>query len=218
MIAQAISPLRFLLAASLLVGAGVFLHSRAQSESLPSRQDLDEFPLRFGDWEGRDLFISPEVRKVLGEGEFLQRIYRRPPEGVGINLFMAFFPTQRTGSTIHSPQNCLPGAGWTPIDSGQLRLSGPGGGELVVNRYILARGLERLLVLYWYQSHGRVEWSEYWAKIYLVADSVRMNRSDGALVRIITPLGPEEGLASGEKRAAGFAASILPLLNHYIPL
>ena len=209
--------LRFLLAVVLLAGAGLFLHARKQPEDLPRRKDLLSFPVQIGDWVGRDVPLLADVRNVLGEGEFLVRIYRRPSEEPHIDFFLAYFPTQRTGSTIHSPQNCLPGAGWVPIESSHMQLTRPDGEAIAVNRYVIARGLDRALVLYWYQAHRRVVASEYWAKFYLVADAIRLNRSDGALVRIVTPLARYESLMGGQQRAVKFAQQILPLLDGYIP-
>ena len=201
----------------LLAGAGLFLHSRSQPELLPPRDPLASFPSRLGDWQGRDLALSPNVREVLGEGDFLVRVYGRGPDEPYLDLFLAFFPSQRMGSTMHSPQNCLPGAGWLPMESGRIKLLRPDGKTITVNRYLIGKGLERQLVLYWYQAHGRVVASEYGAKFYVVADAIRMNRSDGALVRVMTPISQDESLASAEQRGAAFVQDTLPLLGRYIP-
>jgi len=201
----------------LLAGVGLFLRSRSQPELLPRHEALASFPSRVGDWQGRDVALSPNVREILGEGDFLLRVYGRRPDEPYIDLFLAFFPSQRMGSTIHSPQNCLPGSGWTPAESSRMELPRPGGGNIKVNRYVITRGLDHMLVLYWYQAHGRVVASEYWAKFYLVADAIRMNRSDGALVRVMTPIAQDESLASAEQRGVSFVQDALPLLGRYIP-
>jgi len=201
----------------LLAGAGLFLHSRSQAERLPSHDALASFPSQVGNWLGREVALSPDVRRVLGEGDFLVRVYGRRPDEPYLDLFLAYFPSQRTGSSIHSPQNCLPGAGWLPVESGRIKLLRPDGKTITVNRYLIGKGLEQRLVLYWYQAHGRVVASEYWAKFYLVADAMRMNRSDGALVRITTPVAPQESVESGERRAVEFAQQILLTLDDYFP-
>jgi EpsI family protein len=134
-----------------------------------------------------------------------------------LDLFLAFFPSQRAGSTIHSPQNCLPGAGWLPVESGKIKLLRPDGKTITVNRYLIGKGLERRLVLYWYQAHGRVVASEYWAKFYLVTDAIRMNRSDGALIRVTTPVAQNESSVSAEQRGVAFIQDVLPFLGRYIP-
>ena len=208
---------RFGAAAALLLAAGIFLEAHRRPESPAPRRLLGEFPKVLGDWTGQDFVLQPEVLAVLGAGDVLTRLYSRSTPGPPADLFIAYFPSQRTGETIHSPQNCLPGAGWAPLEHSIQKLSAPGGQNIFVNRYLIAKGLDRDLVLYWYQSHGRAVASEYWAKIYLVADSIRSGRSDGSLIRIITPVGRSEDVQAAETRATAFAESILPLLDQYIP-
>ena len=157
-----------------------------------------------------------DVREVLGNGDFLERLYKRNTYEPPVDLFVAYFPSQRTGSTIHSPQNCLPGSGWTPLEKNRIQLAGPGT-PVHVNRYVIVKGTDRELVLYWYQAHGRVVASEYWAKFYLVADAISLNRSDGALVRIITPLASNEDVGSAQKRAVQFEEQLIPRLGAYLP-
>ena len=209
--------MRFAVALALLAATAMFLAARSGGENLPAREPLAKVPGELDGWVGRDSKIDDDTRRVLGDGEFLLRYYTRSPEEPWINLFVAYFPTQRTGSTMHSPQNCLPGAGWLPVVAGRLSLKRANGEAVTINRYIIAKGLDRQLVLYWYQSHGRIVASEYWAKIYLVTDSMRLNRSDGALVRVVTPLlrGEEEEKAA--RRATGFAEMILDRIDPFIP-
>jgi EpsI family protein len=139
------------------------------------------------------------------------------PAEPNIDLFIAYFRSQRTGDTIHSPKNCLPGAGWAPIDNSRITLSLRRHAPFPANRYIIAKGDSREVVLYWYWAHDRGVASEYWAKYYLVADSIRMNRSDGALVRISSPMIPGETPAAAERRLLPFTGSVVPLLDTYIP-
>jgi EpsI family protein len=209
--------LRFCLAVALLAGTALFLQLRSRTERLPSHEDLASFPKQLGDWAGRDLPMEPDVLEVLGAGAFLVRTYVRAPNEPSVNLFLAYFPSQRMGSSIHSPKNCLPGGGWTPLEASRMLLRRPEGKTLTVNRYIIARGLDRQLVLYWYQAHGRVVPSEYWAKFYMVADAVRTNRTDGSLVRILTPLDRDETVEQAQLRALAFTEKVLPLLDRYIP-
>jgi len=155
---------------------------------------------------------------VLGHGDFLLRDYRNQEQpGPAANLFIAYFPSQRTGDTLHSPQNCLPGAGWTPIEFSRITLAIPGYKPLAANRYVIAKGDSRQFVLYWYWAHDRGVASEYWAKYYLVADSIRMHRSDGALVRITTVIAPGETADAAQQRLLPFTREIVPLLANYIP-
>ncbi len=208
----------------LLGATGLFLRSRGQAEVLPPRQPLASFPLEINDWQGgvgkwqgTIVQIPDWALEVLGSGEFAERYYRQTPSEPAVDVFMAYFPSQRMGSTMHSPQNCLPGSGWTPIENSRVTLAIATGGKITVNRYIVAKGDDRLLVYYWYQEHGRVVASEYWSKFYLVADSIRFNRSDGALVRISTPIAPTETVTNAEHRSQALIASVLPVLDQYIP-
>ncbi|MCL4522849.1 MAG: EpsI family protein [Acidobacteria bacterium] len=206
--------LRFAVVVILLAGTAVLLRARDRAESLPPHQAVQEFPKEIGAWLGEDVPLQPEVKQILGDGDFLVRFYRSPGQPY-VDFFLAYFPTQRTGSTIHSPQNCLPGSGWIPTDLKRIELLGSE--KAVVNRYVIAKGLDRQLVLYWYQSNGRIVASEYWAKFFLVADSVRRNRSDGALVRIVTPVARDENIESAEQRALDFARQALPHLDRFVP-
>ena len=209
--------IRFLLVAAVLAGTALFLHARRSREVVPPSQPLASFPHDVAAWRSQDLPIPQDVREVLGPGDFLSRLYVRAPQEPYIDFFVAYFASQRTGNTIHSPKNCLPGSGWTPLESERLSLPVPGQPPLLVNRYIIAKGLDRQLVLYWYQAHGRAVASEYWAKIYLVTDAMRTNRTDGALVRVVTPLGQGESVDHAQARAVEFAQLIVPGLNRYIP-
>jgi EpsI family protein len=209
--------MRFIPVALLMGATALFVHGRGTGEQLPPHKDLASFPDQIGAWSGTRLTIRAEVLDVLGPGEYSQRLYRNPNEDRYVDLFLAYVPNQRTGDWLHSPKHCLPGAGWVPVAENRLPLARPGGGQITVNRYVIAKGLDQQIVLYWYQSHGRVVASEYWAKLYLVEDAIRLNRTDGALVRVITPVSSSESLESGERRAVAFATQLLPILDAYIP-
>jgi EpsI family protein len=210
--------IRFAVALILLVGTALFLEARNRGETFPPRKALGTFPDQLGNWTGTDVPIGKEIRDVLGPGDFMLRVYRRddnsqPPT----DLFIAYFPSQRAGDTIHSPKNCLPGAGWSPVDSARIQLSVPGHAPFPANRYVIAKGTDRLLVVYWYLAHDRAIASEYWAKVYLVTDSIRMNRSDGSLVRLTTRMVPGESADAAMTRLLPFAGQVVPLLSEYIP-
>jgi EpsI family protein len=209
---------RFLFATVLIVGAAIFLRAHSRGEVFPPRQALQSFPRRVGDWTSTDVAIDQDALQVLGPGDFLLRLFTDPDKRLPyFDLFIAYFPSQRAGDTIHSPKNCLPGAGWAPVESSRVMLSVSGQTPFPVNRYVIAKGDSRQLVLYWYWAHGRGVASEYWAKYYLVADSIRMNRSDGSLVRVTTPLVPGESADTAERRILPFVADVVPLLPNYVP-
>lgn len=208
---------RFILATLLILGAAILLQARARSEVYPPRLPLKQFPARLGNWSGTDVAIDKDVLEVLGPGDFLVRIYQSQEKTPYIDLFIAYFRSQRAGDTIHSPQHCLPGAGWAPIENKRITLTVPGHEPFPANRYLIAKGDSRQLVLYWFWAHDRGVASEYWAKFYLVADAIKMNRSDGALVRITTPMYPGETADAAQQRILPFASDVMPLLNSYIP-
>lgn len=208
---------RFLVVACLLAGAAALLHARQAAEIVPQGLPLSSFPNQIGDWKSQDLALSPDILGVLGPGEFLSRVYSTTGQPY-IDFFVAYFPSQRAGDTIHSPKNCLPGSGWTPLESSRIAITGADGTTIPANRYLIEKGADHQLVIYWYQAHGRAVASEYLAKFYLVADSIRMNRSDGSLVRVVTEIQNSEDEASAEKRAVGFVRQIMPMLNQYVPL
>jgi len=201
----------------LLAATGLLLASRAGSENLPARIPIADFPIHVAEWQGRAIQIQADVLEILGKGEFASRLYSRRPDEPIIDFFLAYFASQRAGDTLHSPQNCLPGAGWSPIQNSRGPLDLGNGITITANFYVIGKGLDRQVVIYWYQAHGRTVASEYAAKVYLVADAIRLNRTDGAMVRIITPVGRNEELASAEARAREFARTIAPLLPKYVP-
>ena len=209
---------RFLCASVLIVATAVFLRAHSRGEVFPPRQSLQSFPLQLGDWTGTDVTIDKDTLQVLGPGDFLLRMYTREDRNVpDVSLFIAYFPSQRAGDTIHSPKNCLPGAGWSPIESSRMDLTVPGHSPFPVNRYVIAKGESRQIVLYWYWAHDRGVASEYWAKYYLVADSIALNRSDGSLVRLTTPLLRGETVEQAQQRMMPFVADVVPRLQTYIP-
>ncbi len=208
---------RFIVAALLIAGAGVLLQARARSEVFPPRLPLKQFPQQLDSWTGTDVPIDQDVLNILGPGDFLLRIYQNPQKAQYVDLFIAYFRSQRAGDTIHSPQHCLPGSGWAPVENKRIILNLPGHGPFPANRYLIAKGDARQLVLYWFWAHDRGVASEYWAKFYLVADSIKMNRSDGSLVRITTPMYPGETGDAAQQRILPFAQEVSPLLDSYIP-
>ena len=208
---------RFWAAAALLSGAALLLYARNRSEVIAARQPLASLPRTLGDWTSRDVPISQEVRDVLGPGDFLLRDYQQPAGGPAVDLFIAYFPSQRSGDAIHSPKNCLPGAGWVPVRSDRITITVPGHTPFLANQYLIAKGESRQLVLYWYLAHDRAVASEYAAKFYLVADSIRESRSDGSLIRVTTALANNESLESAQQRLLAVAGDVIPVISSYVP-
>jgi len=206
----------FIVAAALLV-TGAYLTRAARAEAVPVRESLAMCPVDISIWSGRRApDFDERTLAVLGVDEYLNRVYAGP-DGHPVGLYIGYYGSQRQGDTMHSPLNCLPGAGWTPvsIDRIQVPIADPTRSAIEVNRYVIEKGLERQVVLYWYQSHGRVVASEYWGKIFMVLDAIRTNRTDGALVRVIAPVGASE--ADAERHALDFVQVLYPLLGRYLP-
>jgi EpsI family protein len=187
--------LSFWLMLAVLAGAAVGLHHLSHGEILPQSKPLSTFPMQLQDWPGADVSIEPRIVQALGVSDYLFRVYQAPDQHL-VFLYVGYYRSQRTGVSIHSPKNCLPGAGWEPVSAGHLNLTVPGGRQVMVNQYVVENGLQRQLVLYWYQSHGRVIASEYRGKIHMVLDSLQLNRTDAALVRVSSPIGRRDDNAA----------------------
>jgi EpsI family protein len=201
----------------LLVQAAAF-YGFSRSEKTPAHRPLDEFSLDSSNWSLlQNVDIDKETLDILRADDLLSRVYQEKKTGKMATLFVAYFSTQRTGKTPHSPKNCLPGSGWSPSQSGMIDIRVPGESEPIrVNRYIVSRGDNQSAVLYWYQSHKRVIASEYAATIFTVTDSIRYNRSDTSLVRVIVPV--EDGDAqSAVNTAVEFVQEMFEPLKEFLP-
>jgi EpsI family protein len=211
----------FILFGALLVAAAVVARAD-RYEVVAPRAPLAQFPMRIADWQGvQQEGFTKDVLDVLKLDDYLTRAYIAPDRSV-VGLYIGFWQSQRQGETIHSPLNCLPGGGWEPTSQSIVPIGDrtPSSGVPTMNRLVIQKGLERQLVLYWYQSHGRMVASEYWSKFYLVTDAVKMNRTDGAIVRVIAPIvgdGPE-AIASADRSAMGFVKDLLPQLEGFLPV
>jgi EpsI family protein len=134
-----------------------------------------------------------------------------------VTLFVAYFASQRTGKTPHSPKNCLPGTGWVPTQSGTVQISVSGRSTpITINRYVVARGQAQDVVLYWYQARHRVIASEYDAKFFTILDSLRYRRSDMSLIRVVSP-SVDGNIADAASVAESFVKGIFPPLEAYLP-
>ena len=192
---------------------GLLTASAGSVEVLVARQPLAALPLQLGDWRGMEVALPGDVLHQLGVDDYLNRTYVHHGEAP-IGLYVGYYDSQRQGDTIHSPQNCLPGAGWQSVESGYLTLQ-DGRGEVRVNQYVIQKGVDRQVVLYWYQGRGRVVANEYMNKGLLILDAARQHRTNGGLVRVITPI--VHDTLDATTRASRFAAALLPYLEAYLP-
>ena len=205
-----------------LLAAAAAVARADRMEDTPLRQSFAMFPMQIGDWRGvQEPSFSDDVLKILGVDDYLTRAYFLP-DRAGVGVYVGYWKSQRQGDTMHSPQNCLPGSGWEPVSQSMVNIADPrstDGRTVPVNRYVIRKGLDRQLVYYWYQSHGRIVGSEYWSKFYLVADAVRLNRSDAAIVRVIAPVRDESpgAEAAADGLARRFVNELIPQLSGFLP-
>jgi EpsI family protein len=199
----------------LLVGAVLATAGVKAQRALPLRVPLAEaVPRQIEGLSSSDLVLSGEEARVAGVTSYLVRNYQRPDSSMAFSVYVGYYDRQTQGRTIHSPKNCLPGAGWQPLASRPETVV-TSGGAIVVNRYLLQRGQERALVFYWYQGRGRVAHDEYLVKWNLLRDAALRRRSDEALVRIVVPVTSSESDAA--LLASEVAARIGPALVRALP-
>ncbi len=208
-----------ILTAVLVLQAGFFYAVAARPEKSAAVAPLSTFPESVGGFTSvKEIPLDPETKDVLKADDTLERIYLTPDRRREVVFFVAYFKTQRYGQSPHSPKNCLPGSGWEPVYTDRPAITVPGWATpIVVNRYLVEKGDEKSVILYWYQSHSRVIASEYSAKFWLVADALRFNRSDTALVRISVPVGRDDEDAA-TSLAEQFARTVFPQLRQQMPL
>lgn len=205
-----------LVASSLLIMQAALLHSSEREEYLPEIKPMSEFPLELGNWHFlREAVVEPEIRDFLQADDLLSRVYADASGQRGAELFVAAFKTLSSGAAPHSPKNCLPASGFTPLLADEITLDA-GVQPITVNRYVVARGEERSLVLYWYQSRDRVVASEYRAKFFSIADAIRLNRTDTALVRVVVPI-RDDNRDQATATAADFVRAFFGPLRGFLP-
>ena len=211
--------------AALMTFTALVLHVRGDVDLAPEARPLSELPANLDSRTATDNPLDDETLAILGKGIYLNRDYFpdrnqaviSSGDRAAINLYIAYLPTQRSGQSIHSPENCLPGAGWTIVSSQVTHFTGGDGKPYEANDNLIVNGASTDEVLYWYQLHGRSIASDYRAKIDTLADSIRYGRTDEALVRIITPVLPGEERDSARERATIFAQQVVALLPAYVP-
>ena len=207
----------YLLLAFLLLGGLVIHVWERAGEASVSRRALKEMPSQVGPWRqvGADQRFDQQTESVLRADDYLSRTYQLP-DGLAASFYVGYYATQRTGATYHSPLNCLPGSGWEMNEPASVTITpADGSPSFEANRYIIQNGDDKQLLIYWYQGRGRKLASEYWGKIYTVIDSIRRRRSDGAMVRVMVPVGRSEEQAL--KAAQDLAAQVSPVLPGFIP-
>jgi EpsI family protein len=200
----------------LFAAGGINAYFSKPDISLP-RKNLSEFPRMIGNWTaGAEHKIDNQSMKILQVDDYLMRDYRNT-EGERISLYIGYFKSQREGKGIHSPRQCLPGAGWLPVNVSVHRLTLPNHkpDTVSINKYIMGKGSEQQLYLFWYQGRGRIYESEYWNKIFLIWDGLTQKRTDGALIRIHSRFSNDDNTIFSKQ--INFIDLMAPILNDYIP-
>ena len=207
------SSLRFAILFVAILAAGVLVNAWAYlGEAHVDQKPLKDFPEQLGMWQKNkpDQVIDDATMKVLRASDYLLRDFSRP-DGTVANFYVGYYSTQRDGASYHSPLNCLPGSGWTLSNPDKVQIPLPDGSTFAANKYVIKNGEYQSVMIYWYQGRGRAVASEYWGKVYTVIDSVRLRRSDGAMVRVTVPLGNSESAAlESAKDLSAKAAASLP--------
>ena len=205
--------LRTSVAAVVLVGGIFAAHGFRPKDAAGLQRPLREFPSDIGFSHGENRPFETQVVQAIGADDYLNRVYLGSK--LPIELYIGYYRDQRSGERIHSPKNCLPSSGWEPIHSSRVQIGIADGVPVVVNGYLVAQGMKRDMVLYWYQSHGRIVASEYLAKFLLIADGLKNRPTDGAMVRIWTTA--TDGEASAQARAVDFAHRVYPQIEEFLP-
>jgi len=211
------SPPQFVVAV-ILLGATLAISQGVEfREKIPMKKSFAEFPLKVGKWIGVREYMEQKFIDALDSSDYVIVNYQGP-EGRTVNFYVAYYETQRKGESIHSPSTCLPGSGWIFNQAGEIDISTPGynGGSMSVRRAYMQKGAYRQLSYYWFPQRGRILTNAYQLKIYNFWDALTKHRTDGALVRVITPVYEGEGPRKAEERLQGFVREIVPILNQYL--
>jgi EpsI family protein len=204
------------LSVSLLLAALLMLHLRSPGEAVPIRESLDRFPAAVGEWQGHGgAILDLETLNVLNATDYVMRRYQNP-EGRSLWLFVAYWDSQRKGAQPHSPRNCLPGGGWEPLEASMVTIPLPQPfAPISVNRFLIQKDRDQQVVLYWYQSQGKATAGEIAARVEMMRNSVVRGRTDGALVRISTPV--YGSVQDTSDRLVKYVQAMYPVLGEYLP-
>lgn len=207
-------------AALLIAAAGIAWQLLpAPAVSSPSREPLSLFPLELAEWRGHSIGLEPNIKRVLAADDYLLVDYQSTVGDPPVNFFVAFYASQIAGSGIHSPEVCIPAGGWevSRWETTPTEFKLPSGEALRVNRAIVQKGIERQVVYYWFEQRGRPMTSDVAAKIATVWDSITLGRTDGALVRVVTPIAQGDAVHLADERLGEFLEQSYPMLSRFVP-
>jgi len=209
-------PVRVGVSLTLLIGALLVLHLRSSGEAVPIRKSLDSFPSGVGQWQAREgVLLDLDTLNVLRPKDYLMR-RDQDPSGQSVFLFIAYWDSQRKGAQPHSPRNCLPGAGWEPLEASMVTIPLPQPlAPITVNRYLIQKDRDRQIVFYWYQSQGKAIAGEVAARVQMVKDSILRQRTDAALVRVSSAV--YGSVQDTSDRLEKYIQAMYPVLGEYLP-
>ena len=207
--------LRLLGSAALLLATFVGLQLRSTGEAVPLRRSLATFPAVLGEWEGRQAtLLDGDTLRVLRPSDYLVRRYS-DPAGRSLWLYVGYWESQRRGVQPHSPKNCLPGGGWEPVEATRLAVPIGAGRSLQVNRFLIQKGREQQVVLYWYRAQGRPVAGELGTRVEMVRNAILRNRTDGAIIRVSAPVHRDAVVTTAW--LARYVELLEPVLGEYLP-
>ncbi len=214
------TPPRPLIVAVVLMAfaAAVVVAAGARPQTIPERPGLTSFPLQLGEWRGRPQLLEPAIEENLGASDYLLVDFERPSGGDFVNLWVAYYASQVGGSQIHLPTTCLPGAGWEYVAIGprEMPLADFSGAPLMVNRGVITKGTQRIVMYFWIELRGHALHESQYTKLVNLRDALVRGRSDGALVRLFTPLAANEAPAAGDARLVEMLQQVYPLLEPHV--
>ncbi len=210
------STLPFIVAIVLLGSTLVLSKTINFRENIPVKRSFKEFPVQVGEWSGNREQMEQEFVDQLHFTDYAMGDYQNP-QGKSINFYTAYYESQRKGESTHSPETCLPGSGWLFREAGATTISLGQGRAMRINRAFMEKTGARELTYYWFAMRGRVLTNLYQVKLYTLWDALTKHRTDGALVRLITPVYEKETVQDAEARLQGFTREIVPILKEYIP-
>lgn len=213
-----VTPVHYSLIASAILIALSSFYIQVRDEVIPERTAFINFPEQIGEWQGKDDKLEAIYVDSLKLDDYILADYTNKA-GDKVNFYVAYYGSQQAGSSAHSPRSCIPGGGWQISEMNARQLDGinVAGHPLVVNRLVIKRGDYKQLVYYWFQQRGRVISNEYLTKWFLFWDGMTRHRTDGAMVRVVTTMGPRDSLEKGDERLEQFVRQAVLLLGEYVP-
>ncbi|MBA3325466.1 MAG: VPLPA-CTERM-specific exosortase XrtD, partial [Rhodobacteraceae bacterium] len=216
-----VAPSRSLTVAALatLALSAAWSFAPAREAGRMERDPYSLYPMEFAGWSGSSSAFDPQIERSLGADDYLSGYFRNPEAAAGVDFFLSYYGSQIDGASIHAPEICLPGGGWEIASLGpvEVDLAGTRLGRITLNRAVIQKGLEKQLVYYWFEGRGRRMSNGFMTRLYTVLDSATLNRTDGGLVRVITPILSEETEADADARARGFLMATADRLHRFIP-